>query len=206
MVGGLVLSNCISSSEIENITTLVRKPTSAEQDSKVTELVVHDFTSYSNTASAFKNIDVAFFCIGVYTGQVNDDLFKKITVDYAVAFCKKLEAESPGATICLLSGAGADRTEKSRTAFARYKGMAENSISKMNLKFYTFRPAYIYPVTPRQEPNLMYRVTRALYPVLKVLFKNSSIESTALAQAMVHVGIHGADKEILENVDIKRIG
>ena len=43
------------------------------------------------------------------------------------------------------------RLEKS---IAKYKGMAENQISTFNLKFYIFRPAYIYPVEPLIEPKI----------------------------------------------------
>jgi hypothetical protein len=32
--------------------------------------------------------------------------------------------------------------------------MAENQISAFNLKFYTFRAAYIYPVELRTEPKI----------------------------------------------------
>lgn len=109
---------------------------------------------------------------------------------------------SPNAALCLLSGAGADSSEKSKTSFARYKGMAENRISDLNLNFYAFRPAYIYPVTPRKEPNLLYRMIRLFYPLLKYSGNNFSITSSELAKAMFNVGMNGADKRILENKDI----
>lgn len=150
----------------------------------------------------FKNVDTAFFCIGAYTGQVSDDLFKKITLDYAVEFAKILEKNNPKATLCLLSAAGADRTEKSKSAFARYKGIAENQIAKLNLKFYSFRPAYIYPVEARKEPNLFYKILKVMHPLLKLFGNKYSIKSTELANAMFNVGMNGADKQILENQDI----
>ncbi len=80
--------------------------------------------------------------------------------------------------------------------------MAENQISKLGFNFFTFRPGYIYPVTPRKEPNWMYRLSRSLYPIIKLFGKNSSIKSTELAQEMFQVGLSGAKKEVLENVDI----
>lgn len=150
----------------------------------------------------FKNIDSAFFCIGVYTGSVSDKLFKEITVDYAVSFAKMLKDNSPNAKLCLLSGAGADRTEKSKTSFALYKGMAENQIDKLGLEFYTFRPGYIYPVEQRKEPNLMYSTMRNLYPILRLLGRNFSIKSTELGKAIYKIGINGTDKKILENKDL----
>ena len=202
MVGSLILDNCIKSDEITDIITLLRKPSSIKPDKKVREIIISDFEDYSQHNEIFQNVHAAYFCIGVYTGKVPDDKFKTITVDYAVAFAKALKLNSERAKLCLLSGAGADRTEKSRTSFAKYKGMAENQISEMGLKFYSFRPAYIYPVSARNEPNLMYRFSRSIYPIIRLFGKNASIKSTDLAKAMFFVGINGADKEILENSEI----
>lgn len=42
---------------------------------------------------------------------------KKITYDFPRFFAQMLKVESPDATVLLLSGAGADRTEKSKTSF-----------------------------------------------------------------------------------------
>ncbi|MEO5644004.1 MAG: hypothetical protein ABIQ40_20500 [Bacteroidia bacterium] len=85
--------------------------------------------------------------------------------------------------------------------FARDKGAAENYL--ISLKFdrlYIFRPGYIYPVTPRKEPNFSHKLMRALYkPVLKWLYPNIGISSEELAKVMVNAGINGADKIIFEN-------
>lgn len=202
MVGQLILKNCLESSEIKEVVSLVRKPTD-QQHEKLNEVVVKDFNNYSEHVSHFQNVDMAFFCIGVYTGQVPDDQFKVITVDYSVAMAKALKANSPDVTFCLLSGQGADRTEKSRVSFAKYKGMSENQIAALDLgAFHTFRPGYIYPVTPRKEPNLMYTVSRKLYWLVKLFGKNTSIKSTELAEGMFRVGLKGTEKEVLENRDI----
>lgn len=201
MIGKLVLANCINLDKITAITSLVRKPTGVRHP-KLREVVIDNFENYAPHENLFEEVGVAFFCLGVYTGQVKDDMFKKITVDYAVAFAHTLSKMSPGTTICLLSGAGADRTEKSKTAFARYKGMAENEIANLDLQFYSFRPAYIYPVEARKEPNIGYRIIRFLYPLIKAFGKKYSIQSTQLADAMVNVGLHGAAQQILENKDI----
>lgn len=202
MVGGLLLKDCLSSTDIEVVISLVRKKTNTNHP-KLKEVVISDFNDYSTHNTLFEDVDAAFFCIGVYTGQVPDAQFRVITVDYAVAFGQALKDNSPKATLCLLSGAGADRTEKSRMAFAKYKGIAENRISEMNLgRFYAFRPGYIYPVENRKEPNMMYRVSRMLYPVIKLMGKNSSIKSTELARAMFNIGENGAKSEVLENRDI----
>ena len=198
MIGGLILKHCLNSNEITEMNSLVRKP-SGTIHSKLKEIVIENFEDYSQYANLFKEVDIAYFCIGVYTGQVSDDLFKAITVNYAVQFANALKQLSPNARLCLLSGAGADRTEKSSTSFAKYKGMAENQISALDMNFYTFRPAYIYPVEPRIEPNIGYKISRVLYPVIKIFGKRLSIKSTELALAIFNVGFNGAENEILEN-------
>ncbi|WP_435622909.1 hypothetical protein [Flagellimonas sp.] len=204
MVGELILKECLYSSTVEKVNSLVRRSSNMDHP-KLHETVIDDFSNYAAHQVLFQNIDAAFFCVGVYTGQVPKEEFKTITVDYAVSFAQALKDNSPNANFCLLSGAGADRTEKSRTAFAKFKGMAENKISQLQIKFYSFRPGYIYPVTPRKEPNFMYRMSRALYPIIKLLGKNASIQSTELAYAMFKVGMNGGEKEILENKDILEI-
>jgi uncharacterized protein YbjT (DUF2867 family) len=198
MVGSLVLENCLQSDAITEVISLVRKPTNKSHP-KLKEVIISDFMSYDNKSELFITIDVAYFCLGVYTGAVPDAKFKEITVDYAVEFAKLLHTNSPNAKLCLLSGMGADSTEKSRTSFAKYKGMAENQISALGLKFHTFRPGYIYPVTQRKEPNFMYRLSRGLYPLLKLFGKNASIKSTELAQAMFLIGLSKAQEEVWEN-------
>ena len=204
MVGGHLLEEALASKRVTKVVSLVRKA-SDKRHPKLQERLVEDFADYSNSPELFKDVDAAFFCVGVYTGPVTAEQFKVITVDYAVAFAEALHANSPRVKFCLLSGQGADRSEKSRLSFAKYKGMAENSIAKMGLNFYSFRPAYIYPVVARKEPNLMYRISRALYPLFKLFGEGASIPSTDLAKAMFLVGMEGTEKEILENRDIHAI-
>lgn len=204
MIGKLVLNYCLHSEKVTEVISFVRKST-GQKHPKLTEIIQTNFEEYSGQGELFRDVGAAFFCLGVYTGQVPDDEFKKITVNYPVAFAKALENKSPGARFCLLSGAGADRTEKSKASFARYKGMAENQISKLDLEFYSFRPGYIYPVESRKEPNIGYKIIRAIYPLVRLLGNKYSIKSTELAKAMFLVGLDGDSKEILENQDISEL-
>jgi len=45
---------------------------------------------------------------------------------------------------------------------------------------------------------------RTAWPLIRLFGDGMSIPSTELAKAMVHVGLNGHDKEILENKDIRR--
>ncbi|MFY0650876.1 MAG: hypothetical protein JXQ96_02525 [Cyclobacteriaceae bacterium] len=202
MVGNEVLNECLASEEIDKVTILTRKEAKVTH-AKLQEVLIKDFLDLSSYQVHFENIDIAFFCIGVYTGQVPDDLFRSITIDYPVAFANALKQHSPQASLCFLSGAGADRTEKSNMAFAKYKGIAENKLSEIGLgSFHSFRPGYIFPVEKRKEPNLFYAAARFMYPIISLFGSNSSIKSSTLAQAMVKVGLTGQGPEALENKDI----
>ena len=170
MVGGIILKASLASSDIQEIRVITRRPLSIDHP-KLKQVIHSDFSSYAGLEQHFQNIDIAFFCIGVYTGQVPDAEFKKITVDYSNAFGDAVKKNSTNATLCLLSGQGADPKEKSRVAFARYKGIAENYLKSLDFKaLYIFRPGYIYPVEKRTEPNFTYRLSRRLYPLMKKVY------------------------------------
>jgi len=128
-------------------------------------------------------------------------------VDYTIEFARVLRSSSPDATFSFLSGNGADPTGRTRLAFARYKGEAEKALLATGFpRVYIFRPAYIYPVEPRKEPNFSYRLMRAIYPAFRVLFPNQMIRADDLAGAMVDVVARGAVERrslVLENRDIR---
>lgn len=202
MIGSMVLEYCLKSSDITEVIVFTRNSIQ-KNDPKLTEVTPNSFLDYKGLESYFSKVQVAYFCLGAYTGAVPDDKFKEITVDYTKAFADILYQQSPEATFSFLSGAGADPQEKSRMSFARYKGMAENYlISKQFGKLFLFRPGYIYPVQKREEPNLMYKISRSLYPLIKLFGQNASIKSTALAEAIFLSGTKSPPKTILENKDI----
>ena len=120
-----------------------------------------------------------------------------------------LRAGSPNAIFAFLSESGADPTGRSRMAFALYKDEAENALSAAGFpRVYMFRPAYIYPVQPRREPNLSYRLLRAIYPAFRVLSPNQMIRADDLARTMVDVAVRGTGEgrtPVLENRDIRHL-
>jgi len=206
MVGGCALRICLENPDVSLVTVIGRSRTGIN-DARLHEVLHNDFTDYSANAHVLKDHDAALYCLGAYTGTVPNDEFRRITVDYTLAFATALFEESPQAVFCFLSGHGADQTEQSRMAFARYKGAAEKGLLALGSPcIHIFRPGYIYPVTPRKEPNLVYTISRFLYPLLRRLYPNMGISSEDLAAAMVHAGLYGTgEKEnpILENKDIR---
>jgi nucleoside-diphosphate-sugar epimerase len=205
MIGSLVLANYLNNPEVSKVTSIVRKPTGLNH-SKLVELIHTDFTDFTSIETYLQHQDTCIYCIGVYTGQVSSTEFTKITVDYTRAFASAIKKHNPGIRFCFLSGQGADASEKSRILFARTKGIAENFLLQQQFGgTHIFRPAYIYPVTPRKEPNFMYQLMRVLYkPLLSWVYPNIGLSSTHLAAVMADVGINGSDKTIYENRDIRK--
>ena len=208
MVGGYALRYALDNPGVGTVTSIGRKGLGLSHP-KLREVLHQDFADCSALAEALSGQDAAVFCLGAYTGAVPDSEFRKITVDYPVEFARVLRASSPTASFSFLSGNGADPTGRSRMAFARYKGEAENALLASGFPhLYIFRPAYIYPVEPRKEPNFSYRILRGVYPVFRALFPNQVIRADDLALAMVDVAVGGAGVgaiRVFENRDIRAL-
>ena len=208
MVGGYALQYLLEDPVVGGVTSIGRRNLGVSHP-KLTEILHADFANCSALAVTLEGQDAAIFCLGTYTGAVPDAELRRVTVDYTTEFARVLRASSPNATFAFLSGSGADPTGRSRMAFARYKGQAEKTLSAAGFPhLYIFRPAYIYPVKPRREPNFSYRLLRAAYPVFRMLFPNQVIRADDLARTMVEAAVRGIGEGrtlVLENRDIRHL-
>src|ERR1700756_2141238 len=191
MVGGYALRYAFDHPAIGSVAAVGRKRLGISHP-KLQEVLHQDFADCSALADALSGQDAAVFCLGVYTGVVSDAELRRITVDYTIEFARVLRGSSPEASFSFLSGNGADSTGRSRIPFARYKGEGEHPpLAAKFLHVYLFRPAYIYPVEPRKEPNFSYRLLRAIYPAFRLLFPNQVIRADDLARTIGGVGVWG---------------
>jgi uncharacterized protein YbjT (DUF2867 family) len=208
MVGGYALRYALEHPAVSRVTAIGRRKLGVSHP-KLEQIVHQDFADCSALAEPLAGQDAAVFCLGAYTGAVPDAVLRKITVDYTVEFARVLRRSSPDAMFSFLSGSGADPTGRSRMAFARYKGEAENALLVAGFPcVYIFRPAYIYPVEPRKEPNFSYGLLRGIYPLFRVLFPNQVIRADDLAHVMVNVAVSGRGERravVLENRDIRAL-
>jgi uncharacterized protein YbjT (DUF2867 family) len=205
MVGGYALRYALEDPNVERVTSVGRRNLGISH-SKLTEVLHPDFVDCSALAETLSGQDAAVYCLGTYTGAVSDAELRRITLDYTIEFARVLRGSSPDAVFTFLSGNGADPTERSRRAFARYKGAAEKALLAAGFpRVYVFRPAYIYPVEPRKEPTFSYRLLRAVYPAFRMVFPDLVIRSDDLARAMVDVSVGEKGERasvVFENRDI----
>ena len=208
MVGGYALRYALDHPAVKGVTAIGRKKLGISHP-KLTEVVHQDFADCSALVGALSDQDAAVFCLGAYTGAVPDAQLRTITVDYTIEFVRVLQGSSPDASFSFLSGSGADSTGRSRIPFARYKGEAENALLAAGFPhLYIFRPAYIYPVEPRKEPNFSYRLLRRVYPVFRTVFPNQVIRADDLARSMGDVVVSGTGvppSRVFENRDIRAL-
>ena len=204
MVGGYALRFALEDSAVVSVMAIGRRPLGISHP-KLNEVIHQDFSDCSALAEPLSGQDAAIFCLGVYTGAVSDTQLREVTVDYPIEFARVLHLSSPDSAFSFLSGSGGDQSGRSRMAFARYKGEAETALLRTGFSHvYIFRPAYIYPVEPRKEPNLGYRVLRTVYPVFRSLFPNQVIPADDLARAMVEVVLSQNEQgPVFENSQIR---
>ena len=206
MVGGCALRYALADDAVGSVTSIGRRKLGISNP-KLKEIFHPDFGDCATLAKVLTGHDAAVFCLGAYTGSVSDEELRRITVDYTVEFARVFHSSSPDAAFSFLSGSGADQTGRSRVPFALYKGQAEKALLSVGFPHvYLFRPAYIYPVEPRHEPNFSYRLLRSVYPVFRLVFPNQVIRSDELARVMEAVAVRGTDANrgpVFENRDIR---
>ena len=206
MVGGYAVRSALNNLAVKSATSIGRKRLGITHP-KLKEVLHQNFADCSPLADVLSAQDAVVYCLGTYTGSVSDEQLRVITADYTIEFARVFRGSSPNAGFSFLSGNGADPSGRSRLAFARYKGQAENALLATGFpRVYIFRPAYIYPVEPRREPNFSYRLLRAIYPVFRVLVPNQVIRADDLGRAMVDVAISETRESrnmVLENRDIR---
>ena len=126
MVGGEVLHLCLKNNQIESVITVGRRTTGISHN-KLREIEHKNFLDFSSLAVEWADVDICFYCLGVYQTQVNKEQFWEITVDYQVALVDAIEKVDKEVTFCLLSAQGADPTENSAIRFAKAKGRDEKN-------------------------------------------------------------------------------
>jgi uncharacterized protein YbjT (DUF2867 family) len=210
MIGQGVLRECLLDPGIARVVTVVRRPT-GQSNSKLTELVRPDLATLAPLERQLTGFDACFFCLGVSALGMTEEQYTRVNYDLTIGVAKTLLRTSPNATFIYVSGAGTDSSERGRTMWARVKGRTENTLLSMPFRAaYMFRPGAVIPLhgirSATRWYNVMYAITKPVYPILRRLAPTMVTTTEELARAMLAVARNGYSTHVLEMADIIRIG
>ena len=205
MVGEGVLHECLLHADVGSVLVINRRPCNV-QHAKLKEVLHQDFSDFTAIEKELTGCNAGYFCMGVSSVGMNEETYRHLTYDLTLALARTLERLNPDMTICYVSGAGTDSTEKGRIMWARVKGKTENDLLRMKFRqAYMFRPALIQPTKGLKNTYLMYRVLAPLFPLLKALFPRYLVTLKEIGLAMINSVNKGYDRQILEVRDIEKL-
>lgn len=202
MVGGEVLEQCLANNEIKSILTVGRRK-SGVRHLKLKEIGHSDFLNFTALDDELADVDVVYYCLGVYQAQVSKAQFWEITVDYLEALVRAFERANKNVRFCLFSSQGASTSEKSPIRFAKAKGRAENILLASELaEKYVFRPGFILPGAKSKNVTLSAKLFEPIYR----LFPMIGIDAPELARVMIDIGMNQHKTTVFENRDMRAYG
>jgi uncharacterized protein YbjT (DUF2867 family) len=202
VAGSEALRQCLVDPGVEQVAVVTRRPTGVAH-AKLTEIALADFLDYGPLLSKLSGHDACLWCLGISQNRVTREEYERITFDYTLAGARAMASVNPRFTFCFLSGAGADSAEKSRVLFARVKGRTENALFALASPVtYSFRPGFIQPDVPTRIED---RLGALVAPLARLVSRQFSVRTDALARAMIHVARHGAPTRILDNAQIQAL-
>jgi len=209
MVGQGVLRECLRDADVQNV-LIIGRSASGRQHAKLREIVHVDLANYSAIASQLSGYDACFFCLGISSAGMREAEYSRITYDFTLAAAETLVKLNPGMTFIYVSGASTDSSERGGSMWARVKGKTENALLRLPFKAaYMFRPGAIQPLhgikSKTRSYRILYGLMAPLMPALNAWFPKYVTTTEKLGRAMLRVAKVGADKRVLENLDINRV-
>ncbi len=202
MVGEGVLLESLEHKDVERVVVLNRRPCGVTHP-KLSEIIHTDFYDLSPVADQLKDLNACFFCLGVSSVNMKEELYYSVTYNLTMHVAEVLSGLNPGMTFCYVSGAGTDSSEKGRLRWARVKGKTENDLMKLPFKrVYAFRPGFMLPAQEAKNVPGYYIVFNFLYPVLRILFPGFVSTLKEVGIAMINCVTKGYEKSVLEVKDI----
>lgn len=202
MVGEGVLLECLQNGKVSNVLIVGRRHYNLEHP-KLAELIVPDFFNIESFSEELKGYDACFYCAGVSSIGMNEDVYTKITYDTTLHVAKVLFGLNPNMVFNFVTGLHTDSTEKGRTMWARVKGKTENALMKLPFRGqYNFRPGFMKPFKEQKNVKPVFKPIIFLYPKL---FPASSLTMADVGRAMIKTVTDGYHTQVLEVQDIKEL-
>ena len=210
MIGSGVLQSCLEDPAVSAVLLIARSPCGRSHP-KLQEILHPDFYSYAALEGRLGGYNACFFTLGVSALGMKEDGYSRVTYDLTLAAAEAVLSQNPGISFAYVSGQGTDSTEKGRVMWARVKGRIENKLLSMPFRpAVMFRPGGIQPMKGVVSRTRWYRIFYALsgpiLPLMVKLFPAGMTTSQRLGRAMLASARGRAGKNILESIDINRLG
>ena len=202
MVGEGILLECLDLPQITEILSVSRKPTGITHP-KLKEYIVPDFLLLQQDDEELKGYDACFFCAGVSSVGMKEEVYRSITYDTTLHFAKCLNP-NPNMSFIYVSGGGTDSTEKGRMAWARIKGKTENDLMKLPFKqAFGYRIGFMIANPGQKRVLSYYKYFAWLIPLLKLVLPNIITTMKQVALSMIYASQHGYPQNVIYVKDIK---
>lgn len=200
MLGEGVLLECLQNPAVQEVLIINRRP-SPIKHTKLTELLVPDFTKLHDFADAIKGYDACFFCAGISSVGMKEEKYNHITYVTTMAFAKALLDQNKDIVFCYVSGSHTDSSEKGKIMWARVKGRTENALMALPFKAeYNFRPGGMLTSPGQKNGKALYYF---IVKIIKVISPKNVLTMQEVGVAMINSVLKGYPKKILEISDIK---
>lgn len=205
MVGEGILHECLLHPQVEEILVVSRRSCGIHHP-KLKEVLHQNFYDLFPVADQLKGYNACFFCLGVSSFGLKDDVYFSLTYTLTMHMAGILSTLNKDMVFCYVSGAGTDSSEKGMINWARVKGKTENDLMKLPFKkVYAFRPGLINPTKGLKNSHNFYVGFRFYYPLLKLIMPNHVSTMKELGLSMINSAIVGYEKSILDVKDIVRL-
>ena len=196
-VGEGVLLECLNNPRVDKVLSVSRKHC-GHIHPKLEEYLVRDFMSLKAGDPRLQGYDAVFFCAGMSSVGVKEDVYKGISHDIPLHFAQILEPKDK-ITFVYVSGAG--NYNHTDQMWVRVKKSTEDSLTKMKFKgAYNFRPAIMWRYKGQIHIQKMQYVFWALFPVFKLLGLWNTMSE--VGRAMIAVSEKGYPRHEIEVRDI----
>jgi len=203
MVGEGVLYECLNHPDVEAILVINRKPCGYTHP-KLKEIIHDDFFDFSSIEDQLIDYNACYFCLGISSVGVAKDHYYRMTYILTINFATILCKLNNGMTFCYVSGAGTNSKEQGGASWANLKGKTENDLMKLPFKqVFNFRPGIIKPTAGLKNTHKPYKFFAWLFPILKVINKNSYVTLKEIGLAMINTSKLNNQRTVVEVKDIK---
>jgi hypothetical protein len=198
MAGRAVFEACLASPRVTQVRAITRSPLT-EPSRKFVGVVHADMSDYSAIDTAFRDVDVCLFCVGISSTQVPEEsAYRQITYDLPLAAAAALRDGSPAAQFQYLSGDGAGL--ESRFMWARVKAEAERDLMA-DYQAVCWRPAAIGARASKNTP-FAYKLVFPFFPLLSHV-RRFYVSGADLGRAMIQANIEGTRSRVIKAAEIR---